>query len=293
MINERQNDDHAIEFNRAAASAHRAARNVEWLRYTISLILVLASVIFIFLGDTIRILAVAGFAWAMLSLLALSPAARARSSEAASVQEYFDTYVYQMKWGEQTQKVDMERVYELSNSFKGDVLKLRDYYPNVRSFAPPVAILICQRSNLTWDIMLRRRWKKFVLTVLLSWLALGIVVGLAENLSTWDLIQRWYAPSLGAISLGWEIIRAQNSTLSEKLALKARVSAEIDWSGAALTPKQQERLSASARVIQDGILDVRMKSTRVPQFFYDRYRDADDKNMKSAVLAFEKGVGVY
>src|SRR4051794_14851354 len=105
MVNDRQNDEHALRFNRAASSAHRAARNVEWLRYAASLMLVLATVAFSILGHTSKILAVVGFSWAILSLLLLSPLARERAAEAAALQEHFDTYVYEMKWGEQKERV--------------------------------------------------------------------------------------------------------------------------------------------------------------------------------------------
>ncbi|MFF7951618.1 S-4TM family putative pore-forming effector [Streptomyces griseorubiginosus] len=282
-INERQKDDRGLLLHTAVIAAHRAAQKIEWLRYTPSLLIAVAGATFSCLQRTNTALLVISFAWAILSTLLLAPLVKQRSSEAARLQEHFDTHVFDMEWSERGEKVDPERIREFSARFKGDPNKLTDYYADVSDFPPSVAVLLCQRSNVTWDMRLRQRWKNIVTTSLIIWLCLGILYGLIANESTLNLILRWYAPSLAIISLAWEIIHSQRQTIADRSAVKARISSELEWAGRQLSTSQQKALTKACRKIQDDIFTVRSKATRVPKFLYERYRESDDGRMKAAI----------
>jgi hypothetical protein len=283
LINERQNDDRGLLLNKAVNAAHHSARRVEWLRYVPSLALAVAAAVFACLEKTNPALIIAGFVWALVSTVVLAPLAKLRCAEAAKLQEHFDTYVFGMGWDEKNDKVDPERIRELASKFKGDTNQLCDYYADVSEFPLPVAVLLCQRSNVTWDMRLRKRWKNLVITVLIAWLSLGAALGVLTNLTTMNLLLRWYAPSLAVVSLAWEVINSQRQTITDRSAVKARISSEIEWATLQLSAQQKKRLIKSCRKFQDEIFSVRSKATRVPQFFYSRYRETDDSRMKSAI----------
>ncbi|MHC5704243.1 hypothetical protein HHX38_22155 [Streptomyces sp. PKU-MA01144] len=288
MINDRQNDERSLLLNKAANAAHRAAQKVEWLRYAPSLALAATAAVFAFMQKTSHVLIVAGFAWAVISFLLLSPLAKSRCGEAARLQEHFDTYVFGMEWTERAEKVDPERIRELASMHKGDASKLRDYYADVSDFPPTVAILLCQRSNVTWDMRLRQRWKNLVTSSLIVWLGFGVLVGLLGSLSTLDLLLRWYVPSLAIMSLAYEIIHSQRQTIVDRGAVKARILSELGWASLQPSARQQEKLIKSCRKIQDEIFVVRSRATRVPKFLYDRYRATDDVRMKAAIDDIKK-----
>ncbi|WP_338687030.1 S-4TM family putative pore-forming effector [Streptomyces acidiscabies] len=288
LIKDRQNDERGLLLNKAANAAHRSAQKVEWLRYAPSLALAATAVVLACLQKTSQILIVAGFAWALISVLLLSPLAKLRCGEAAKLQEHFDTYVFCMDWAERESKADPERIRELASKFKGDADKLRDYYADVSDFPPVVAVLLSQRSNVTWDMRLRLRWKNSVTAFLISWLSFGIALGLLGNLSTMNLLLRWYAPSLAVISLAWEIIHSQRQTIADRAAVKARITSELEWASLQPSGRQQEKMIKSCRKIQDEIFAVRSKATRVPKFLYDRYRETDDSRMKDTIEDMRK-----
>jgi hypothetical protein len=288
LINDRQNDERGLLLNKAANAAHRSAQKVEWLRYAPSLALAATAATFALLQRTSQILIIAGFVWAVISFLLLSPLAKSRCSEAARLQEHFDSYVFDIEWTERAEKVDPERIRELASQFKGDASKLHDYYANVSDFPPPVAILLCQRSNVTWDMRLRQRWKNLVTSGLITWLGFGIVVGLLGNMSTLNLLLRWYVPSLAIMSLAYEIIHSQRQTISDRAAVKARIVSELGWASLQPSARQQEKLIKSCRKIQDDIFVVRSRATRVPKILYTRYRATDDARMKAAIEDMKK-----
>ncbi|MEU3853088.1 S-4TM family putative pore-forming effector [Streptomyces sp. NPDC029554] len=291
-INERQKDDRGLLLHTAVIAAHRAAQRIEWLRYTPSLLIAVVGAVFACLQRTNTVLIIISFVWAVLSTLLLAPLVKQRSTEAARLQEHFDTYVFEMEWSERGEKVDPERIREFSTRFKGDINKLSDYYADVSDFPSPVAVLLCQRSNVTWDMRLRQRWKNAVTSSLIIWLCLGILYGMLANVSTLNSMLRWYVPSLAIISLAWEIIHSQRQTIADRSAVKARLSSELEWSGRQLSASQQKALVKACRKIQDEIFAVRCKATRVPKFLYERYRDSDDNRMKAAIADIKQDLGV-
>lgn len=148
--------------------------------------------------------------------------------------------------------------------------------------------MLSQRSNVTWDMRLRQRWKNLVISFLITWLSLGIILGLLNSLSTANLLLRWYVPSLAVISLAWEIIHSQRQTIADRAAVKARIISELEWASPNFSARQQEKMIKSCRKIQDDIFAVRSKATRVPKFLYDHYRGIDDSRMKAAIEDIRK-----
>jgi hypothetical protein len=93
-IAERQNSEYALRLNKASRVINQVAVRIEAVRGALSLLLVVVAIVFAALGRTEPALAVAGFVWALVSTVVIVPWSKQASSEAAAVQEHFDTYVF-------------------------------------------------------------------------------------------------------------------------------------------------------------------------------------------------------
>ncbi|MFD7487769.1 S-4TM family putative pore-forming effector [Streptomyces mirabilis] len=281
-INSRQNSERSINLIKAFSAAYAHIKRYEAARYFGSFVIAAASIFMAAIQETSPVLVAIGVAWALTSSIALAQLARRWATEGATIQEHFDTHLYEMEWKSGRSKVEPERIHILSLRFRGSEEKLRDWYPDVSGLLTPFGVLICQRSNVAWDIQLRRRWKAAVEFFLLAWCLAGITVGIAQELTVLEMILRWFAPSSGLILLAWETVRTQQSIISERSELCSRISAELDWIAPSIGKTATNRLRSTCREIQDGIYATRTQTAAVPKFFYDHFRANDQEAMKTA-----------
>ncbi|MFD8222719.1 S-4TM family putative pore-forming effector [Streptomyces massasporeus] len=281
-INSRQNSERSINLIKAFSAAYAHIKRYEAARYFGSFVIAAASIFMATIQETSPLLVAIGVAWALASSIALAQLARGWATEGATIQEHFDTHLYEMEWKSGRSKVEPERIHTLSLRFRGSEEKLRDWYPDVSGLLTPFGVLICQRSNVAWDLQLRRRWKAAVEFFLLAWCLAGIAVGIAQELTVLEMILRWFAPSSGLILLAWETVRIQQSIISERSELCSRISAELDWIAPSLGKTATNRLNSTCREIQDGIYATRAQTAAVPKFFYDHFRANDQEAMKTA-----------
>ncbi|MEY9812142.1 S-4TM family putative pore-forming effector [Streptomyces albogriseolus] len=281
-INSRQNSERSINLIKAFSATYAHIKRYEAARYFGSFMIATASIFMAAIQKTSPILVAIGVGWALTSSIALAQLARRWATEGATIQEHFDTYLYDMEWKSGRSKVEPERIHILSLRFRGSEERLRDWYPDVSELLTPFGILICQRSNVAWDIQLRRRWKAAVEFFLVAWCLAGIAVGIAQELTVLEMILRWFAPSSGLILLAWETVRTQQTIISERSELCSRISAELDWISPSIGRTAANRLKSACREIQDGIYATRAQTAAVPKFFYDHFRANDQEAMQTA-----------
>ncbi|MBD9704016.1 hypothetical protein IHE56_18410 [Streptomyces sp. ID01-12c] len=281
-INSRQNSEKSINLIKAFSAAYAHIKRYEAARFFGSFLIAAASIFMAAIRETSPILVAIGVAWALTSSIALAQLARRWATEGATIQEHFDTHLYEMEWKSGRSKVEPERIHILSLRFRGSEEKLRDWYPDVSGLLSPFGVLICQRSNVAWDIQLRRRWKAAVEFFLLAWCLAGVTVGIAQELTVLEMILRWFAPSSGLILLAWDTVRTQQSIISERSELCSRISAELDWIAPSIGKTATNRLKSTCREIQDGIYATRAQTAAVPRFFYNHFRKNDQEAMETA-----------
>jgi hypothetical protein len=260
-IAERQNSEYALRLNKASRVINQTAVRIEAVRGALSLLLVVVAIVFAALGRTEPALAVAGFVWALVSTVVIVPWSKQVSSEAAAVQEHFDTYVFALPWNSaRVTKLEPERITALADRFTDDEADVRDWYPDTAQAARPFDVLLCQRANLMWDISLRELWTRVTHAALAIWIVTGLVIGVAGGLTVWTILLRWYVPSSAAILLAFEIIRAQRQTANERKVLLATVKAELDRRDNVPSAAQLADIEQKSREIQDGIFDTASRS---------------------------------
>ncbi|MFF5755226.1 S-4TM family putative pore-forming effector [Streptomyces longwoodensis] len=288
-INSRQNTEKAIALIKAFSAAYAHIKRYEAARYFGSILISMASIFMAAIGETSPVLVAIGVAWALVSSIALAQLARRWATEGATIQEHFDTHLYDLEWKSGRSKVEPERVHTLSLRFRGSEDRLKDWYPDVSGLSTPFAILICQRSNVAWDIQLRRRWKAAVEFFLVAWCCAGFMIGIAQDLSVLEMILRWFAPSSGLILLGWETMRTQQSIITDRSELCSRISTELEWTSPSIGKAATSRLLSKCREIQDGIYVTRAQTAAVPKFFYDHFRANDQEAMQTAAEEISGG----
>src|SRR3954468_22648614 len=94
-----------------------------------------------------------------------------------------------------------------------------------------------------------------------------------------DAPQLLFVPSLAIYQLAYEIWTGQQKVASERARLAKIVNDELRRGRPGpVSTKEWQRLRDAARDIQDGILRTRLDTTRVPEWFYTRFREVDERD---------------
>jgi hypothetical protein len=226
-----------------------------------------------------------------LSVLVLAPAARRWRSESCTLQEQFDTYVFEMPWNQTLGgKVGAERIHELSRRFSRDD-EVIGWYPETPA-TWPLDVLTCQRSNVSYDIRLRGRWRWVAMAFLAGWIVAGFCVGAATSMTVWALLVIWFCPSCAAIIHGYEIIYSQNRALRDRTSILPAIDRAIEsLKQEGPTGDSRPPYEILCRNFQDAIFDARNHSNRVPTWFYRLFRNTNETIMRTTAMDIhEEGI---
>lgn len=287
QINVRQNDFEQIQLLCAADTAHRRARRAESARTCITIAFAALAVVAATYDRLAGLLAIAGVVATLVSELVESLLGHRWTARAMLLQERFDTRLFGIPWNDQLGPEPLiEDVHHLAKKFKGSVDKKRDWYVDVSGLPLAYAVPICQRENLVWDFRLRRSWGWVVGTGAIGWIVVGVLIALAADWSTRDLLIRWIAPSLPALVFGFQKAHAHLTTASAKESVARSLQATLDGLRPGdPSPGDEQRLSALARENQDEIARLRERDDRVPSKLYWQRRDTDESGARQAGAA--------
>lgn len=280
-IQARQNDSKAISLLRAIRVANRVPTLLDAVRSVVAVLFVMGAVALAALAISSPVYAAVATGWAAISALLLAPYAKKRSIEAASVQELFDRYVFGLGESSRARRIEPERLHELSTKYSGNNDELRDWYPTSKPTFP-FDVPICQRSNLFYDINLRRRWGLVLAVAACVWTVLGFMVGSFAGISVGQFLLRWLAPSLPAFVFVVDAARSQAEVVAERQSLLARVNDALMDSSRPISRERTEMLQTIVSEVQDGIFDTRCQTSRVPNWFYKVSRTRDNAAMHAA-----------
>lgn len=224
--------------------------------------------------------------------------ATAARSTAAKIQEEFDCYVLQLPWSQIKvgEHAPPEEVLAAARAYKRQCQKgsshkpLPDWYPVVVGSVPlDIARIICQRTNLSWDSRLRRRYVTVVLVVL-GLIALDLLVSalIADMKFTAGLLA-FGSPLLPVVNWAWGECRRQKDTADHLDELRRRV--EGAW-GELLRGLPAEQALDLSRAIQDETYQHRQTAQPIFDFVYNRLRadfEQDAKQIAAQMVEEAKG----
>lgn len=203
---------------------------------------------------------------------------RADCKRGAKVQEQFDTEVLRLDWNRLVagSKVDAEEIRDITSSpaTAAELNNLKNWYePVINELPLSVGRLICQRTNLAYDLRVRRRYAS-----LLLWSAVALFIGLTgiglyQGLTVNDLILTMVLPLLPFAAFALREQRKQGDTIETLETLKAEV--EKLWEKA-LGGASSAELTFGSRAIQDAIFRHRASAPLVVDWLYGRLRKKEE-----------------
>ena len=203
----------------------------------------------------------------------------------AKVQEQFDTEVLKLDWNQLVagKRVDAEEVLAIAATPMPDAERKRlvDWYEPIVSRLPlEFGRLICQRTNLAYDVRVRRKY-----AVILLWSAIGLFVALAlagvyQGLKLNDLILTMCLPVLPLAAYVLREHRKQNDTIETLTTLKSEVEKVWDKALAGASP---EELTSMSRALQDAIYRHRASNPLVFDWLYNWLRAREEGLTRHAV----------
>jgi hypothetical protein len=295
-IHERQLDDDMLKLQRASTVSHRHGQRLEAVRNTTALVLAAIGFIVTATGHGRAFFAALGVAWFLISAFLLKSVMSSTAKEGALLQEQFDTTLFQMPWrtavaGDPLPDHDIVRLArKLKQGSKRDRRITSGWYDPTHKVYHPLDVLIAQEQNLAWDARLRRSYSNWIIAAAAVWAVIGlVVVGIFGSATVLQAILSFYAPSAAAFQLATEIASGQRRVASERERLAKIVLTELRNAQPGPLPLgEYDRLRAVARDLQDGIFRTRLDVSRVPEWFYRRARDTDERDFADTAEGHRK-----
>ena len=285
-IHERQLDDDMLHLQRAASASHQRGQRLEAVRVTAAALLAVAGVLVTLLGHGRPAVSIIGFFWFIISAFWLKCLSGNTARQGALLQEMFDTALFHLPWrstvaGDPVPEPDVYRLARKLPQGSAKDKRITDgWYDSTAHVHHPYDVLIAQEQNLSWDARLRRRYSHLVATAAVLWTAIGLAAGLAiANATLPDTLLSFFVPSLAAYQIAYEVWSGQQRVADERERLAKVVNTELHNGRPGPVPDTEwHRLRDVARDVQDGVLRTRLDPTRVPEWFYRRFRDGDERD---------------
>lgn len=201
-----------------------------------------------------------------------------RIKRGAKLQEQFDTDVFELPWNNFVAgaHVEPEDVRALSAKPLSEIREghFENWYePCVSQLPLHLARLVCQRTNISYDARLRRKYGGMLLLLTLLF-GVGLsFAGLAMGLKFSDLVMALLVPFMPVLT--WALKeRLQHSNTATSLT---NLGAEWDkiWTRA-LDGAGEAEVTSDSRQLQDAIYQHRERSPLVFDWVYYRLRAANE-----------------
>lgn len=192
---------------------------------------------------------------------------------AAGIQQLFDCGLFNLEWNEALcgNKPQPEDIFRAQRGV--DRSKLSNWYEEVvSSLEHNVAVLICQRTNVTYDQGIRRYFKTCVNIMFFVALAIVFLIGLSSGKDVWTWFLYAIVPLMPIVS--WYLdVRKQNednlTALNKLQSLIEKCLSGLDSN----TPVRKEDLMT----IQNFMYLHRKSSYTIPDFIYKIKRSKSEQ----------------
>lgn len=286
QINVEQNKPERLVLLRAQRLFYARAKQYQAWSTFLALVLPLIGVLFGANYPEIR--PYLGFGSIVVLLLEVGVVARLQKEDckrAARVQEQFDTEVLMLDWNQLVagRRVDAEEVRAITAKEMADSerKRLQNWYEvDVSRLPIELGRLICQRTNLAYDMRIRRKYVAILLFAAGAMSVTLVAFGIYQGLNINDLILTLCLPVLPMVAYVLREHRKQDDTIETLTTLKSEV--EKLWDKA-LSGTSPEELTSSSRALQDAIYRHRASNPLVFDWLYNILRNREEDLTHHAV----------
>ncbi len=289
-IVQRQNEPEMLLLLRAAWASHARAQRLTACHIVLSTLLAGGALASVFAAPLAQPMSLAGFVWALVYSTSADSWTRKEFHRAALLQELFDVRLFGLPWNEVVSggMPTAHEVNRMARHYRGSEDRLRHYY-EIHDLPRPFDVFSCQLQNLSWGARIRRRYATAVQIGLIAWCATGLVVGLATHMTLTAVLLSWFVPSLGLLLLGIDIHRSQRDTVAARERVYETVMARLrDHARRGAPAAERPELLVLARQTQDVLLQTRLTQARVPNWFFNRFLEADRADFATAMRDFDR-----
>lgn len=271
-ITQRQNEPVSIERLKAQRKIYRQAKNIAYSSLALFVVpVVVGNIVKIWLGSNVNFVnafAAYGAIAAMLKLL-FSIWESAKKRSAASVQQLFDTCLYDMSWKKTWgMRPSQEFVKHVSRNEPDS--KLKDWYePLIEKADHNVGVLLCQLENMRYDELLKTMFYRCINILFYIYIAAVLVF---EYFYYQESVSAYMLHTILPISpiVVWYGLLMRSRRKELELRGKLDALTEAAWD----TVKSRNSISMRRlEEIQDALYAYRREVNAVPDAYYNWHRN--------------------
>lgn len=185
------------------------------------------------------------------------------TSKGAIFKEEFDAIIFDLPWKSTLKKPERSEVLHLSQQYKG--IEIKDWYsPNLsESIEHNTSVAILQHSNTSWDIELRKTYRKwlFIVTVVYSIILSAFLIVMKVDALTIFLLLFSLLPFFTHFI---SLISGHSSAIDKREAISKHLDEII---------RNKKFIGTNElRDVQDEIYSTRQEAAKVPNFFFHWYQ---------------------
>ncbi len=216
-------------------------------------------------------------------ILFLSPMIVYLKEKAAKIQELFDCDVLSLKWNAilAGPKPDLEDIIHNANKYQSKFKKnddLKDWYSKeVENIPLSVARILCQRSNVRWDIELRQKVNISLCILTLLTFMILLIIGIKVGLNVEKFIMTVLAPCLPIFYFSIRFFLHNKKAISSLNNLKEQ--SDKAWDNTKNSVLQDENLENIARQLQDAIFVNRKANPLIFDKIYKKFKSHQEDLM--------------
>ena len=278
-----QNAKDQLDLLAAQRQIYSSAKTLLSLQFTLGVPVSIGLAIWVFFDPAAKWWAtVVGGAVIAVTELCLEPLQKRRTKLAAKIQELFDCRVLQLNWNDMKvgSKPDIEDIATAANKYRPDPrYPVTDWYSSHCDRLPiHLSRLVCQQSNLRWDMHLRERYRTAIVIAVVILVA-GQIVGAAYNdLSVRHFFLYVFGPLAPAF---WWCVKESRKQASAIEALdRLKCNEERLWQKAVKSELAPDELTRQARDIQNDIFDRRAGNPLVFDWIYQLLKRRQEQEMQ-------------
>jgi hypothetical protein len=282
-ITQRQNETKFIEYLKAQRIAYSQCKIYQVFDVISILMAIVLPIIGIFKNDIVNYLGAFGVLWTIIYLVSENYRKK-KTEQGAKIQEQFDTELFEIPWNKILckEKVNTDIKIDLAKKYEGN--NLTNWYSLEvdSSLLKPIAIILCQRINFSWELKLRKKYVTFLIILLVSYYGIFIGFFVSKNIGFYDILLL-IAPSISFLIYG-----VQNSlSLKNHIKSKNDTLSQIDEILNDYSENGETPNIGVLRQIQDIIYTERTVPEKIPDWFYKLSKSTNEDRTDNIIKSIK------